>query len=136
MKYIALIGRILFSLIFLMAIIGHFQLGTAQYAASAGVPMASVIVPLSGIIAFLGGVSIILGYKAKLGAWLIVVFLIPVTFMMHRFWDATGPMQQMQMAMFFKNMAMLGGALMISYFGAGPLSLDNRKKTAEQKPTA
>ena len=120
MKYIALIGRILFSLIFLMAIIGHFQLGTAQYAASAGVPMASVIVPLSGIIAFLGGVSIILGYKAKLGAWLIVVFLIPVTFMMHRFWDATGPMQQMQMAMFFKNMAMLGGALMISYFGAGP----------------
>lgn len=129
MKYIVLIGRILFSLIFLMAIIGHFKPESVQYATSSGVPGASVIVPLSGVIAFLGALSIILGYKAKLGAWLIVLFLVPVTFMMHKFWAVTDPMMmQMQMAMFMKNMSMLGGALMIAYFGAGPLSIDNRKK--------
>lgn len=129
MKYIVLIGRILFSFIFLMAIMGHFKQASVQYAASSGVPMASVLVPLSGIIAFLGALSIILGYKAKIGAWLIVIFLVPVSFVMHKFWAVSDPMMmQMQMAMFMKNMSMLGGALMIAYFGAGPLSLDNRKK--------
>jgi len=128
MKYIVLIGRILFSLIFLMSgLMGHFKPETAQYAASAGVPMASVLVPLSGIIAILGALSIMLGFKAKLGAWLIILFLIPVTFMMHKFWGITDPMQmQMQMSLFMKNIALIGGALIISYFGAGPLSIDNK----------
>jgi putative oxidoreductase len=129
MKYIPLIGRTLFSLIFLMTIMGHFSSGTAAYAASAGVPMANVLVPLSGIIATLGAISIILGFKAKMGAWLIVLFLIPVTFMMHKFWTITDPMaMQMQMSVFMKNISMLGGALMITYFGAGPVSIDNMKK--------
>jgi putative oxidoreductase len=48
---------------------------------------------------------------------------------MHNFWAVTDPMmRQMQMAMFMKNIAMLGGALLITQFGAGPWSLDNRKK--------
>src|SRR5579864_164501 len=98
MKYIVLIGRILYSLMFLMTIMGSFSSGTIQYASSAGVPMASIAVPLSGIIAFLGAVSIIIGYKAKIGAWLLVLYLLPVTFMMHNFWAVTDPMmQQMQM---------------------------------------
>lgn len=106
---------------------GHFQAGTIAYAASAGVPMASVLVPLSGVIAILGALSIILGFKAKLGAWLIIIFLVPITFMMHKFWGITDPMaMQMQMSMFMKNIALIGGALIISYFGAGPMSLDNR----------
>jgi putative oxidoreductase len=129
MKFIVLTGRILFSLIFLMSIMGHFSAGAIAYATSAGVPMASFLVPASGVLAFLGALSIILGYKAKIGAWMIVVFLIPVTFMMHKFWTVTDPMMmQMQMAMFMKNISILGGALMITYFGAGPMSLDARKK--------
>ena len=126
MKYVLLIGRILFSLIFLKTIIGHFAPETIQYASSSGVPFASVLVPFSGIMAFLGALSIIFGYKAKIGAWLIVLFLVPVTFTMHNFWSITDPMaQQMQMIMFMKNISMLGGALMITYWGTGPLSLDN-----------
>jgi len=129
MKYIPLIGRILFSLIFLIAPMGHFSQQSIGYAASQGVPLASVLVPFSGIMAFLGALSIILGYKAKIGAWLIIAFLIPVTFMMHNFWAVTDPMaQQMQMAMFMKNISMTGAALLISYFGAGPVSLDARNK--------
>ena len=70
------------------------------------------------------------GYKVEWGAGLVVLFLVPVTFMMHNFWAVSDPMMaQMQMAMFMKNLSMLGGALLISYFGAGPLSLDARQKS-------
>jgi hypothetical protein len=44
---------------------------------------------------------------------------------MHNFWSVSDPMtHQIETAMFMKNVTMLGGALVISYFGAGPLSLD------------
>jgi putative oxidoreductase len=74
-----------------------------------------------------GGLSILLGYRARLGAWLVVLFLVPVTLMMHKFWTIGDPMMaQMQQIMFLKNVSMLGGALLISQFGAGPISLDSR----------
>jgi putative oxidoreductase len=129
MKYTLLIGRILFSFMFLMTPMGLFSAGAIQYAASAGVPLASVLVPLSGVMAFIGALSIILGYKAKIGAWLVVLFLVPVTFMMHQFWNISDPMsRQMGMTEFMKNLSMLGGALLLTYWGAGPMSLDNRKQ--------
>lgn len=84
--------------------------------------------PLSGAIVLVGGLSILLGYHARVGAWLIALFLAAVT-PMHKFWGIADPMmQQMQMVLFMKNVAMLGGALHISQLGAGPWSLDNRKK--------
>ena len=96
--------------------------------------MASVLVPLSGVIAFLGGVSILLGYKAKVGAWLIVLFLVPVTLMMHNWWAITDPMvRQMQQSNFFKNVALLGCAMLITYFGAGPCSIDSWLLTRTKK---
>lgn len=89
--------------------------------------MATVLVPLSGIMALAGGLSILLGYKAKWGAWILIAFLIPVTLMMHAFWKLDNPAEyQVQMAMFMKNISMLGAAFLIAWFGAGPVSLDNR----------
>jgi putative oxidoreductase len=126
---IVLLGRFFFVLIFLMAGPNHFSSQTIAYAASQGVPMASFAVPFSGALAVLGGLSILLGYRARIGAWLIVLFLVGVTPMMHKFWTVPDPMMhQMQMIMFMKNVAMLGGALLISQFGAGPWSLDSRRK--------
>jgi putative oxidoreductase len=111
-----------------MAGSNHFSKQTIAFAAAQGVPFASFAVPLSGVLALAGGLSILLGYRAKLGAWLIVLFLIPVTLLIHRFWGVTDPMmQQTQMVMFMKNVAILGGALLISQFGAGPFSLDARR---------
>lgn len=130
MKAIPLIGRIFFSLIFLQTALSHFSAKAIGYAAAQNVPLPSLLVPFAGVLAILGGLSIILGYKARWGAWLIVLFLVPVTFMMHNFWTITDPMmRQMQMAMFMKNISMLGGALLITYFGSGPLSLDAQKAT-------
>ncbi len=123
-----LLGRFLFVAIFLVAGANHFSRQTIAFAASQGVPLASVTVPLSGILALAGGLSILLGYRARLGAWLIALFLVPVTLMMHKFWAIADPMmQQIQMVLFMKNIAILGGALLISQFGAGPLSLDARR---------
>jgi putative oxidoreductase len=124
---IALLGRFLFALIFIMSGPRHFMSQTIGYAASQGVPMASIAVPFSGALAIVGGLSILLGYPAKIGAWLIVSFLVGITPMMHNFWAITDPMMhQTQMIMFMKNLAMLGGALLITQFGSGPWSLDAR----------
>ena len=80
------------------------------------------------MLALAGGLSILLGYRAKLGAWALVLFLVPVTVMMHKFWGVPDPMMaQIQMIMFMKNVSMVGGALLISQFGAGPFSLDARR---------
>ncbi|MGC4034417.1 MAG: DoxX family protein [Chitinophagaceae bacterium] len=129
MKYAVVAGRFLFSLIFLVAGIGHFSSQTIAFAGSQGVPFATVLVPLSGVISILGGLSILIGYKTKLGAWLLIVFLVPVTLMLHKFWTIQDPMmKQMDIAMFMKNLGLLGGAFFIAFFGAGPLSIDERMK--------
>jgi len=129
MKYLPLIGRILFSLMFIMSGFGHL-FSSAQmvaYAEQMGLPLASVLVPLTGIMILLGGLSVVLGYQAKWGALLLIIFLIPTTFIMHPFWKIEDAMQaQMQMIMFMKNLSMLGGAILIYYFGTGPLSLDKK----------
>jgi putative oxidoreductase len=126
---IVLLGRLLFVLIFLMSGPRHFLSATAAYASSQGVPLASIAVPISGVLAIAGGLSILLGFRARLGAWLIVLFLVCITPMMHNFWAVSDPMMhQMQLIMFMKNMSMLGGALIISQLGSGPWSLDSRRK--------
>jgi putative oxidoreductase len=126
LDYAAPLGRILYSLIFIFSMASHFRPQYVGYAASQGVPLASLAVPLSGMIAGLGGLSIALGYRAKLGAWLIVLFLVPVTLTMHRFWGLSDPqVAQLQLGMFMKNVSMLGAALLIARVGSGPLSLRN-----------
>ncbi|MCU1303379.1 MAG: hypothetical protein JWQ87_3663 [Candidatus Sulfotelmatobacter sp.] len=126
---VVLLGRFLFVLIFLMSGPRHFLSQTIAYAASQGVPMASIAVPFSGVLALAGGLSILLGYRARIGAWLIVLFLALVTPLMHKFWGVTDPMMyQMQFVMFMKNVSMIGGALLITQLGSGPWSLDARRK--------
>lgn len=125
---LVVLGRFLFALIFLLSGPFHFSKQEIAYAVAQGVPLAPILVPFSGVIALAGGLSILLGYRAKLGAWLLVLFLVPVTLMMHNFWAVHDPiMAQFQMAMFMKNLGLLGGALLISQFGAGPFSLDARR---------
>ena len=126
-KVISLLGRILFSAIFVMAGPSLFSVGTIAYASQAGVPLATLLVPAAGVLAIIGGLSVLLGYRARLGAWLLVVFLVPVTLAMHKFWGVSDPATvQIQMAHFMKNVSMIGAALLIANFGAGPLSLDAR----------
>ena len=117
MQYLAPIGRVLYSAVFLVYCVRHFTPGTVAFATAQGVPFAAILVPLSGVIGILGAASIALGYRAKQGAWLIVLFLVPVTIVMHRFWGVPDPMQAAtQRAHFLKNLSLAGAALLICYF--------------------
>ena len=125
MRYIVPLGRVLFAAIFVLAPFSHFAPATVGYAVQAGVPFPKLLVPLSGLVAFAGGLSVLLGYRARIGAWLLVLFLVPVTLYMHRFWGVPDPMMaNLQLAFFMKNVSMLGTALVITQLGAGPVSLD------------
>jgi putative oxidoreductase len=128
LSYAVPVGRALFAAIFLVAGLTHFTAGSIGYASQAGVPFANILVPFSGVMALAGGLSVLLGYRARLGAALLVAFLVPVTVTMHAFWAVSDPMMaQLEQAMFMKNFAIIGGALLIAYFGAGPISLDARR---------
>ncbi|HVW26061.1 MAG TPA: DoxX family protein [Polyangiaceae bacterium] len=126
--YLVPLGRLLFAAIFLMSAPRHFAGQTIEYARHAGVPAPDLLVPISGVLALVGGLSILLGYKARVGAWLLVIFLVPVTLMMHKFWGLADQNAAMvQRVMFMKNVSMLGAALMLTHFGAGPFSVDARR---------
>jgi putative oxidoreductase len=84
-------------------------------------------VPVSGVLAIAGGLSMLLGYHARFGAWVLIAFLVPVTAMMHAFWRLDDPATvHVQQAMFAKNVALIGACLLIAGAGAGSLSLDAR----------
>ena len=126
MRALVPVGRVLFAVIFVASVMGHFTSGEIAQASAHGVPFAHLLVPLSGILALIGGVSVILGYRAKLGALLLLIFLVPVTLFMHKFWGIADPqMAMMQKINFMKNAALAGTCLMLMYFGSGPYSLDS-----------
>ena len=123
--YLVPLGRLLFTLIFLQSVPMHFSAQGIEYAAAAGTPLANLLVPLSGVLVLLGGLSVLLGYHARIGALLLALFLLPVTLIMHDFWNVTDPgMAHMQQVMFMKNVSMFGATLLLLHFGTGPLSID------------
>jgi putative oxidoreductase len=124
-RYLVPLGRCLYAMLFLKAAPLHFSPQGIAYAASEGVPMAGVLVPLAGVLALLGGLSVALGYQARFGGFLLALFLVPVTLQMHDFWNVADATQAMlQQALFWKNVSMLGAALILAHFGAGPISID------------
>ncbi len=128
MRILYPIARVLFSLIFLIAAPRHFTQEGISHAASLGLPGAGVLVPLSGVMAIVGALSVAFGYKARWGAWILIAFLVPVTWTMHVFWRKSDPAElHIQQAMFAKNLSMLGAALFIAQSGAGPISFDEKK---------
>jgi len=130
-KYSPLIGRIFLAMIFLMS--GFNKItgweGTSGYMSSKGMPLVSMF--LFGAIVFelLGGLSVLLGFRARLGAFVLIIFLIPATLIFHDFWAFEGMIRQTQMIMFMKNLTIIGGLLMVIGFGSGPFSLDLRKQS-------
>jgi uncharacterized membrane protein YphA (DoxX/SURF4 family) len=114
MALVALLGRVLFSYMFVASGINHFKnrKHMGEYAGSMGVPAASLAVVGSGAVIIAGAVMVILGLVPDLGALLLAAFLIPTAFLMHPFWKIEDPqMRQMQQINFNKNLAMAGGAL-------------------------
>ncbi|MGH7819802.1 MAG: DoxX family protein [Candidatus Binatia bacterium] len=129
MSSVAIAGRCLFALIFVVSGLNHLLASRelVALASARGVPAPRLAVLGSGALILAGGLSVALGYHARTGAWLLVLFLVPTTLVMHPFWGiADDVVARNQMLQFMKNVSMLGGALMIAHFGSGPGSLDGR----------
>ena len=116
MDILLLIGRVLFSLIFLASAVGHFKNaeGMAGYAASKGLKNAKPLVQLTGLMLAVGALSVLLGIYAQYGVLVLIAFLIPTSFIMHAFWKETDPMAKMnEQVAFFKNLGLIGGGLFL-----------------------
>lgn len=130
----ALIGRIMLALIFVMS--GFSKItgfaGTAGYMASAGVPH-NLVTPgliLSILVEFGCGLLIVVGFRTRLAAILIFLWLIPVTLLFHYlpYRQETAQGQAMMaltnMIMMMKNVSMMGGLLLLASLGPGGYSVD------------
>ncbi|MBI4194662.1 MAG: DoxX family protein [Betaproteobacteria bacterium] len=128
-RYGPLAGRILMALIFLKSGFGKVTnfAGTAGYMASKGMPMAEVLLVGAIVLELAGAIMLVIGWKARWGALLLIVFMIPATLVFHDFWAADAAHYGNQLNHFMKNVAMIGGLLYVMAFGAGPLALDKAK---------
>lgn len=119
--YTALAGRISLALIFIMSGIGKitdFE-GTRAYMSAYGMPLTWFFAIGAIALELGGGISLIAGFLTRLGALALIVFLIPTTLIFH-----TDFADKLQVIMFMKNLAIIGGLLMVFSFGAGKISVD------------
>jgi putative oxidoreductase len=133
---ITVVGRAMLAMVFLMSAVGNkipnFNQVTG-YMTSEGVPAAQLM--LAGAIVFLiaGSLALIVGFKARIGASLLLVFLVLATYFFHDFWTFEDAAEkQQQMIQFMKNMALMGAMLLIIANGSGPMSLDAKAGPASR----
>lgn len=124
-RTVTLLGRVLLALIFIVAGIGKIMdpAGTLGYMESMGMPAHKLFLYGAILVELGGGLLLLLGFKAKQAAFLLFIFMIPTTLIFHR-----NVADQMQMVMFLKNLAIMGGLLTVFAHGPGPASLDLRQK--------
>jgi putative oxidoreductase len=129
---VALIGRVLLALMFVLAGVSKFGglAGTAGYIASKGLPLPMVVATATAAFEVIAGLALIVGYRARLAALALALFTLLATLLFHNFWAMPAEQQQMQQLMFMKNLSVTGGLLMVLAFGAGALSLDARRSKA------
>jgi len=122
------VARVLLSLIFILGGISKiFSFDTtADYMASKGLVAIPLLLTVALIIEIVGGLAILTGTLARPGAVLLFLYLIPVTLIMHDFWAVDAAARQAQMVNFLKNLAVMGGLLMLAGYGPGRISVDER----------
>ena len=91
--------------------------------AASGLPWPTLLHLVTVVVQLGGGFSLLLGIEPRLGALLLLVFLIPVTFMYHPFWKRSGADLVTEADHFLSNLAIVGGLLVIVALGGGPISL-------------
>ena len=118
--YLSLIARVCLSAIFIWSGVNKIMnpVATMENMSAHGMPLTSFF--LAGAIALeiLGGLLVLLGIKVRWGAGMLIIFLIPATIIFHHDFS-----KELEQAMFLKNVAMLGGLLMLIQYGGGDLVL-------------
>jgi len=127
---LALIARILMAAMFVMAgfsKIGGFE-GTVGYIASKGLPLASVVAVLTIILEIAGGLAIMVGYKARIAAFLLGGFTLLAALIFHNFWAAPAEQAFVQNMLFMKNISIAGGLFLLAALGSGSCSIDGKSQ--------
>jgi putative oxidoreductase len=127
-----LIARVLLALMFLIGGISKFTGldGTAGYIASVGLPAPQLLAVGAGLVEVIGAVLLIVGWQARWAALALAAFTLLASVLFHNYWAMPADQQMMQQLMFMKNLAITGGLLAIFAYGAGSLSLDQRRAAA------
>jgi putative oxidoreductase len=125
---LSFLGRLAIVTIFGLAAAGNIMEfnGRVVYMRDHHVPYPEFLLPGAILFLILGGLLVLVGYKARFGALLLLIFLGLATYYFHNFWDMTGDARTQQMIEFMKNLSMMGAMLFIMANGAGPWSLDKR----------
>lgn len=127
---LALIGRLLFALLFLPAgisKIGGFA-GIVGYIGSKGLPMAGLGAVIAIVVEVGGALALIAGFGTRLAALVLAAFTLVATFFFHNYWGVPADQAMVQQLMFYKNIAVVGGLLVLAAHGAGAWSLDARRQ--------
>ena len=126
----ASIGRVLLALMFLMA--GFSKLGglegTAGYIASKGLPMPQLLAIGAAVLELVAAALLIVGWQARWAALALAAFTLLASVLFHNFWALPEAQKMMQQQAFMKNIAAIGGLLVVFAFGPGTLSLDARRR--------
>ncbi len=121
-----LAGRLLLAYIFLLS--GYSKIvgfaGTAGYMAKYGMPMVEPLLVATIAIELIGALMLVVGWKARWGAWALFLWLIPVTLVFHAYWAVPAEQVMAQTINFQKNLAIMGGMLYVAFMGPGRLSVD------------
>ncbi|EFB40558.1 hypothetical protein pah_c200o130 [Parachlamydia acanthamoebae str. Hall's coccus] len=121
------LARLCLAAIFIIAGIGKIldYDSTLAYMVSKGIPMAPFFLVLAALLEVLAGICLVIGYKTRLAAALLMLFLIPTTGIFHNFWDVAEPAaRQLQMTMFLKNLGIFGGLWYVLCCGSGRYGCD------------
>ena len=129
---LALIGRLLLAYFFIPAGIGKIGgfAGTVGYIASKGLPLPEVGAVLAIIVEVGVGLMLLLGFKTRWAALILMVFTLAASVFFHNYWALPEAQAAMQKLMFNKNLGVAGGLLAFAAFGAGAFSLDGRRHGA------
>jgi len=121
-----LVGRILLGGIFVVSGYGKLM-GLAAFAASLeknGLPYASALAPVGASVEFFGGLAIILGVEVRAAALLMIAFVIVATLISHRFWELQDAARRAQVTQFSKNVAIIGGFVLLHAAGGGRYAVE------------
>lgn len=126
---LSLVGRLLLALLFLPAGLTKISgfADTVGYIASAGLPLPQVAAVVAILVEVLGGLALVAGYGTRLAALALVVFTLVANFGFHNFWTAPADQAMVQQLLFFKNLAVIGGLLVLAAHGAGAYSVDAKR---------
>lgn len=127
-KFGPLIGRVLIALLFVpegFSKVTNFS-GTVDYITANGLPMPQVLAAAAIVIEIGAGLALMIGIGARWAALVLCIFSVLTAFLFHKFWAAPAAEQMMQSLNFYKDLAIAGGLLFITAFGAGPVSADSR----------